>query len=191
MTPMPVVLVLAAVAIVAGIVLAATGRAGELALPVPDSARYGRELVTASDLAAFRPPTALLGYSSQATDEALRRIARVVAERDAELAMLRREVAVLRARQLGSGVPDGPATAGDRVAGAAPARAGAARLDPFVALEPDRPDGPVAEDTAGRPPWDDAGWAEAGWAGGTGAAGRSGHDRTGGPPGAAADTTDE
>ena len=106
---MPVVLVLAAVAILVGVVVVAMGRGGELALSAPDSARYGRELVTASDLAAFRPPAAFLGYSAPATDEALRRIARVVAERDTELAMLRHELAVLRARQPDAGTSAHPA----------------------------------------------------------------------------------
>jgi hypothetical protein len=96
---MPVVMVLAALAILAGVVVVAMGRGGELESSLADSATYGRELVTAGDVARFRPPAAFLGYSAQATDEALRRIARGVADRDAELAMLRREVAVLRARQ--------------------------------------------------------------------------------------------
>jgi hypothetical protein len=96
---MPVVLSLAAVVILAGVVVVAMGRGGELALARPDSATFGRELATPADMAAFRPPAALLGYSAQVTDAALQRIARSVAERDAELAMLRHEVAVLRARE--------------------------------------------------------------------------------------------
>jgi hypothetical protein len=188
MAPMPVVLVLAAVAILAGAVAVAMGRGGELALPVPDSARYGRELVTASDLATFRPPAAFLGYSAQATDEALRRIARVIAERDTELAMLRHELAVLRARQFQSGAAAGPPAAGG---------AAVTALDPFVAMEPDLPgwsqgdfgppDAAAAEAApapaaprqeaapadAGladapvfspeEPDWGDDGWQDAGW----------------------------
>jgi hypothetical protein len=96
---MPVVLLLAAVAILAGVVVVAMGRGGELSLPRPDSAAYGRSLVTAADMVTFRPPAAFLGYSAPATDDALQRIARAVAERDAELITLRREVAILRARQ--------------------------------------------------------------------------------------------
>ena len=107
MTRMPVVLLLAAVVILAGAVVVAMGRGGELAVPRPDSAAYGRELVTPAEMAAFRPPAALLGYSAQVTDEALRRIARAVAERDAELAMLRHEVAALRAREFPAGAPAG------------------------------------------------------------------------------------
>lgn len=107
MTRMPVVLLLAAVVILAGVVVVAMGRGGELAVPRPDSAAYGRELVTPAEMAAFRPPAALLGYSAQVTDDALRRIARAVAERDAELAMLRHEVAALRAREFPAGAPAG------------------------------------------------------------------------------------
>jgi hypothetical protein len=105
MARMPVVLLLAAVVILAGVVVVAMGRGGELALPRPDSAAYGRELVTPADMAGFRPPAALLGYSALVTDAALQRIARAVAERDAELAMLRHEVAVLRAREFQAGAP--------------------------------------------------------------------------------------
>ncbi|MGH3273384.1 MAG: hypothetical protein ACRDNZ_03550 [Streptosporangiaceae bacterium] len=103
---MPVVLMLAAVVILAGVVVVAMGRGGELALARPDSAAYGRELVTPADMVAFRPPAALLGYSAPVTDDALRRIARAVAERDAELAMLRHEVAALRACEFQA--PAGP-----------------------------------------------------------------------------------
>jgi hypothetical protein len=100
-----VVLVLAAAVILAGVVVVAMGKGGELALPRPDSATFGRALLTPADMATFRPPAAFLGYSAQVTDEALRRIARVVAERDSELAMLRHELAVLRAREFQPGGP--------------------------------------------------------------------------------------
>lgn len=102
---MPVVLVLAAAVILAGVVVVAMGRGGELALPRPDSATFGRPLLTPADMATFRPPAAFLGYSAQVTDEALRRIARAVAERDSELAMLRHELTVLRAREFQPGGP--------------------------------------------------------------------------------------
>jgi hypothetical protein len=102
---MSLVLVLAALAILAGVIVVAMGRGGELAPSLADSAAYGRELASAADVATFRPPAAFLGYSAQATDEALQQITRAMAERDAELAMLRREVAILRERQ--DGTPDG------------------------------------------------------------------------------------
>jgi hypothetical protein len=98
MAGMPVVLMLTAVAILAGVVVVAMGRGGELTLSRPDSAAYGRRLVTAADMVTFRPPAAFLGYSAPVTDEAVQQMARAVAERDAELVQLRHELAVLRAR---------------------------------------------------------------------------------------------
>jgi hypothetical protein len=100
---MPVVLLLAAVAILAGVVVVAVGRGGELAVFRSDAPPLRREFVTAADMATFRPPPALFGYSTQATDDALRRIARTVADRDAELALLRSQIAALRGDPRGPG----------------------------------------------------------------------------------------
>src|SRR5882724_10485460 len=93
---MPVVLVLTAVVILAGVVVVAVGRGGELATFRPDVRPPRRGLASAADLAAFRPPLAFFGYSAQVTDDALRRIAGTVAAKDAELAALRGELAALR-----------------------------------------------------------------------------------------------
>lgn len=92
---MPVVLLLAALAILAGVVVVAVGRGGELTVFRADASPYGHEFATAADMAAFRPPPAFFGYNAQATDEALRRIARAVADRDTELALLRDQLAAL------------------------------------------------------------------------------------------------
>jgi hypothetical protein len=89
---MPVVLLLAALAILAGVVAVAIGRGGELAMFRPDTQAQSAALATASDVAAFRPPLAFFGYSAPATDDALQRITAVVAERDAEVAWLRDQV---------------------------------------------------------------------------------------------------
>lgn len=89
---MPVVLLLAALAILAGVVAVAIGRGGELAMFRPDTQAQQAVLATAADVAAFRPPLAFFGYSAPATDDALQRITAVVAERDAEVAWLRDEV---------------------------------------------------------------------------------------------------
>lgn len=89
---MPVVLLLAALAILAGVVAVAIGRGGEIAMFRPDTQAQQAVLATAADVAAFRPPLAFFGYSAPATDEALQRITAVVAERDAEVAWLRDEV---------------------------------------------------------------------------------------------------
>ncbi len=55
------------------------------------------DLLTAADVAALRPPSGLWGYNIQVTDEALGRIAQVVTERDVEIAVLRQQLAELRA----------------------------------------------------------------------------------------------
>jgi hypothetical protein len=101
---MPVVLLLTAVAILAGVVVVAVGRGGELAIFRSDAPPLRRDFATAADLVAWRPPPALFGYNAQATDDALQRIARTVADRDAELAMLRSQLAELRA-DLGTADP--------------------------------------------------------------------------------------
>jgi hypothetical protein len=95
---MPVVLLLTAVAVLAGVVVVAVGRGGELATFRSDAPPLRYEFATAADLAMFRPPPAFFGYSAQATDDALRRIVRLVSDRDAELAALRDQLAALRAR---------------------------------------------------------------------------------------------
>jgi hypothetical protein len=105
---MPVVLLLTAVAVLAGVVVVAVGRGGELASFRSDAPPLRYEFASAADLAMFRPPPAFFGYSAQATDDALRRIARLVSDRDAELATLRSQLAALRARP---GDAAGPAAA--------------------------------------------------------------------------------
>lgn len=89
---MPVVIAIAAIAIVAGTVAVALGRGGELARnrpPEPTRADFR----TWSDVASFRPPGALLGYHAGATEQALAQLAMVIAERDAEIDALRRRLA--------------------------------------------------------------------------------------------------
>ena len=93
---MSVVLLLAALAILAGVVVVAVGRGGELTIFRPDAPAHPEVFASAADVASFRPPTAFFGYSATATDDALQRIARVVAERDAEVAWLREQIALLQ-----------------------------------------------------------------------------------------------
>jgi hypothetical protein len=91
----PVVIVLAAVTILAGIVVVALGRGGEMSRDRP--AEPGREVFrTWSDVASYRPPGALLGYHAGATEHALAQIAMALAERDAEIDMLRRRLAAVQ-----------------------------------------------------------------------------------------------
>ena len=95
---MPVILILAAAAILGCVVLAARGMAGEMATFPSDSAPLRMDEVTAADVALLRPPLALWGYNVPATEEALGVIARAVTARDTEIATLRQEIADLRAR---------------------------------------------------------------------------------------------
>ena len=95
---MPVILVLAAAAILTCVVLAALGRAGEMATFPSDFAPLRLDELTATDVALLRPPLALWGYNVSATEEALGVIARSVTARDVEIAMLRRELDELRAQ---------------------------------------------------------------------------------------------
>jgi hypothetical protein len=102
----PVVLLVAAVVILIGVVLASLGRAGEMADFPSDTPPMELDEVSATDVALLRPPMSLWGYNAQATEDALRVIARSVTERDVEIATLRRELAELR------GDPDGARAAG-------------------------------------------------------------------------------
>jgi hypothetical protein len=96
----------AAVVILIGVVLASLGRAGEMADFPSDTPPMELDEVSATDVALLRPPMSLWGYNAQATEDALRVIARSVTERDVEIATLRRELAELR------GDPDGARAAG-------------------------------------------------------------------------------
>jgi hypothetical protein len=87
-----IVIVLAALVILGGVVVVAMGRGGELARErrVDLAATDFR---TWSDVASYRPPAALLGYHAGATEYALAEVARAIAERDAEIDLLRRRLA--------------------------------------------------------------------------------------------------
>jgi hypothetical protein len=95
-------LLLAGALIVGGAILAALGRAGEMAYFPPDASpleldqQLEPDQLTAADVALLRPPTALWGYSMPATEEALALIARSLSARDMEIASLRRQLAERR-----------------------------------------------------------------------------------------------
>jgi len=97
MLNVPVVMLVAVVAVLAGIVAVAVGRGGELAFFRADYAPLKLDEIAATDVVLFRPPMALWGYSVQATDEALNRIAEALTERDIEITALRQQVANLEA----------------------------------------------------------------------------------------------
>ena len=85
-----------AAAILGGVVLAALGRAGEMTTFAGDTAPIELDELSATDVALLRPPMSLWGYNAQATEDALRVIARSVTARDVEIATLRKELADLR-----------------------------------------------------------------------------------------------
>jgi hypothetical protein len=110
----PVVLLAAAAVILAGVVVVAMGRGGELVLSVPDRRPLDPEILTAADVALLRPPAALWGYDRQATHVVLNMVAQTVTERDVEIAALRRQLADLQsaAQELQNWGPTGAGAAG-------------------------------------------------------------------------------
>ncbi len=83
------VLLIAAAAIVGGVVAVATGRGGEMAMFPRDLPSAQLALRTPADVAAVRLPHAVFGYQPEATSAVLTHIARLLADRDAEIARLR------------------------------------------------------------------------------------------------------
>ena len=133
-------LLVAAAVILGGVVLAALGRVGEMATFAGDTAPIELDEVSATDVALLRPPMSLWGYNAQATEDALRVIARSVTARDVEIATLRRELADLQGRQDGvrsAGVGDRPTV---QAAPTAPASAG----EPMTSASPGRPTSPAS-----------------------------------------------
>jgi hypothetical protein len=92
-----VVLLLAAGAILAGVVVVAMGRGGEIAAFRRDRPVASPPIRTPADIAALRVPIGLFGYQVPATADALTAIANLLAERDYEIATLRSELWRLRA----------------------------------------------------------------------------------------------
>ena len=86
-------MVLAIVAVLVAVFFVATGRGGELSQEHVDYAPLELGSVSAADIAMVRPPTAMWGYNVDVTDEALDRIARVVRDRDLEIAYLQQQLA--------------------------------------------------------------------------------------------------
>ena len=92
-----VVMLLAALAVLVGVVVVALGRGGEMTFFAADYAPLKLDEIAATDVVLFRAPMGLWGYNVQATDEALNRIADALTERDIEIAALRQQVADLSA----------------------------------------------------------------------------------------------
>jgi hypothetical protein len=111
MLTVPVVILLAAAAILVGVVIVALGRGGEMASFSADHPPLDLGSLAATDVVLLRPPTSIWGYNIQVTDDALDRIARAMSERDVEIAALRQQVQDLRAVAPGT-FPGAPSPAG-------------------------------------------------------------------------------
>jgi hypothetical protein len=90
-------MLVAALVILAGVVVVASGRGGEMAFEYPDYPPLDLGPVTAADVALLRPPSAAWGYNMRVTDEALTLIAKAMSERDVRISSLQQQVDDLRA----------------------------------------------------------------------------------------------
>jgi hypothetical protein len=90
-----VAIVIAAAAILGGIIVVAIGKGGEMSVERPELPGH-MDFQSATDVADYRPPGALVGYSALATEHALAMIARTIAGRDTEIDWLRRRLAELQ-----------------------------------------------------------------------------------------------
>ena len=81
-------MVIVIVVIFAVVVAVATRRGGELSAERSDYVPLDLGPVSATDVALLRPPTALWGYSVQATNEAMGQIAESIRERDVRIVAL-------------------------------------------------------------------------------------------------------
>ena len=161
---MQVVLLVAGLVILGGVVLAALGRVGEMATFASDTPPMDLDEVSATDVALLRPPMSLWGYNAQATEDALRVIARSVTARDVEIATLRRELADLRGNAGGAQAtrtgrvnlagqpPPAAPQRTDQLAAYRP-RDSAAATQPPAPAAPSEPSGPgAATQPAGQTP---------------------------------------
>lgn len=106
-------MIVAAVAVLAGIAVVSTGHGGELAPADPH--RHGVELpsgrtLTPADLESIRFTPGLWGYPPDQVEEVLDQVARSLAERDAHIADLEHR---LLARQLGGHTATGGTESGE------------------------------------------------------------------------------
>ncbi len=157
-------MLVAAVIILAGVVVVASGRGGEMAPEYPDYPPIDLGPVTAADVVMMRPPSAAWGYNMRVTDEALAAIARAVTERDVRISALEQEVSDLRG-QAGEYQPGAePAIAGpafgpaprDDTAPAWPLR------DEAAAGEPGPEGAPYGAPAHEEHPYETTGYADAG-----------------------------
>jgi hypothetical protein len=99
MGAVPVVMLLAVLAVLAGVVVVATGRGGEMSQESADYAPLDLGKVSATDVVLLRPPTTVWGYSMQITEEALEKIATAIRERDVRIIALEQRIADLTGQE--------------------------------------------------------------------------------------------
>jgi hypothetical protein len=95
------VLLVAALAILGGVVVVAMGRGGEMAIFRRDVPLPLLRFRSPADVATVQLPVSAFGYQVQATGDALAAAASLVAARDAEIVLLRRELLRLGGSSLG------------------------------------------------------------------------------------------
>jgi hypothetical protein len=88
-------MLLAVLAVLAGVVVVATGRGGELSRERADYAPLELGNITATDVVLFRAPAGLWGYSMSATEEALDKIAVAIRDRDVRIIALEQRISDL------------------------------------------------------------------------------------------------
>jgi hypothetical protein len=126
----PVLIVLAIVVVLAGVVLVAAGRGGEMpAVERTDYSPLEMGPVSATDVVLLRPQMALWGYNQQMVDEALDHIADSIRERDVRIVALEQLVTDLTREPVPS-MPLGSPYPGARHARPAPAYPGQDRPVP-------------------------------------------------------------
>jgi hypothetical protein len=116
------------------------GRGGELAHFPRDLPEAVVRFRSPADVVSVRLPLAPFGYQAQATGDALTAAARLVAERDAEIALLRREL-----RRLDPDDPGGLAGSGG--SGGLAGSGGSGGLADRSGFDRDDPDEPVPAGT--------------------------------------------
>jgi hypothetical protein len=117
------VLLAAALAIMAGVVAVAMGWGGEMTEFAPDRPAMQIRVTSAADVAALRLPLRPVGYQQHATEEALRAVTIVLAEREAEIARLRAELA-------GPGLPSASGRSTSELSGSELSASGEPALPP-------------------------------------------------------------
>ncbi len=131
------VLLAAAIAILIGVVVVAMGRGGEIAQSHRDARTVPPRINSAADLALLRLPIGLLGYSEQATDEALDAATRLIADQETEIARLRQEVWRLRSQPDAEARVDVPTSEFAEEFGSGAAKPAAAGADGETQPSPD------------------------------------------------------